>query len=568
MAIFYPSNVRDFHHSEGEKLVYKALHKLSDEYVVFYSFRWLGTITQRRSEGEADFVVLHPLKGILSIEVKAGDIGYRGGNWIQTNRHTGEEKVIDPLGQAAESEHRISDFLRRKGIPTMPLMGRAAWFTSVAVPKGAHLPMEAVPDIILDEGSLADPEAALERVYDYWRRNLHYVRAPELSRSEFQEMIRLLMPEFRFTRTISSTNLTAQPTIVRLTRQQGAVLDFLEDQRTCAIHGPAGTGKTVLAVEKARRLAEEGRKVLYLCYNEFLLDHIRRENQGSPVSFHNVRSLAEELMGKCGETDAEEVRAFETWFPEEGESTWPYEDVVVDEGQDLTDTMLETLWLLTDEREGAFYVFYDRNQRVIRREKRNWIDANAECRVVLSRDVRNTAEIASSMASVIGLKRRKQYINEVHGFQPCMSLYRDPAGLHRICDNFVKEMLENHVKLEEMVILSIHSLPHSGLAGVGKIYGIPVSVEPEAGKVWLTNVYRFKGLEAKAVLLLDVEMSALTNPFTRRLIYTGGSRASAYLKLALKEDIPKNGYGALLSQMGAEGKSARDLAAFWGMEIK
>ncbi|WP_040380235.1 ATP-binding domain-containing protein [uncultured Dialister sp.] len=95
-----------------------------------------------------------------------------------------------------------------------------------------------------------------------------------------------------------------------------------------------------------------------------------------------------------------------------------------------------------------------------------------------------------------------------------------------------------------------------------------MSVEPEAGKVWLTNVYRFKGLEAKAVLLVDVEMSALPNPFTRRLIYTGGSRAAAYLKLALKEDIPKNGCGALLSQMGAEGKNARDLAAFWDMEIK
>lgn len=288
----------------------------------------------------------------------------------------------------------------------MPLMGRAAWFTSMAV-----------PDIILDEGSLEDPEAALERVYDYWRRNLHYVRAPELSRSEFQEMIRLLMPEFRFTRTISFTNLAAQPTIVRLTRQQGAVLDFLEDQRTCAIHGPAGTGKTVLAVEKARRLAEEGRKVLYLCYNEFLLDHIWRENQSSTVSFHNVRSLAEELMGKCGEMDAEEVRAFETWFPEEGEgeSSWLYEDVVVDEGQDLTDTMLETLWLLTDEREGAFYVFYDRNQWVIRREKTDWIDANAECRVVLSRDVRNTAEIASSMAKENLMLWTNQVIREQIG---------------------------------------------------------------------------------------------------------------------------------------------------------
>ncbi len=80
MAIFYPFHVTDFHGSEGEKLVYEALHRLSNDYVVFYSFRWLGTITQRRSEGEADFVVLHPSKGVLSIEVKAGDIGYRGGN--------------------------------------------------------------------------------------------------------------------------------------------------------------------------------------------------------------------------------------------------------------------------------------------------------------------------------------------------------------------------------------------------------------------------------------------------------------------------------------------------------
>lgn len=69
-----------------------------------------GPLPSGRSEGESDFVVFHPSKGVLSIEVKAGDSGYRGGNWIQTNRHTGEEKVIDSLGQAAESEQRNDQF--------------------------------------------------------------------------------------------------------------------------------------------------------------------------------------------------------------------------------------------------------------------------------------------------------------------------------------------------------------------------------------------------------------------------------------------------------------------------
>ena len=69
MAKFYPTLINSFHGSEGERLVYEALSKLNNEYVIFHSYRWLGELNQRRSEGEADFVILHPKKGILSIEV-------------------------------------------------------------------------------------------------------------------------------------------------------------------------------------------------------------------------------------------------------------------------------------------------------------------------------------------------------------------------------------------------------------------------------------------------------------------------------------------------------------------
>ena len=64
MAKMYPSVVQDFHNSQGEKLVYEALSTLNNDYTVFYSYRWLGTSQQYRSEGEADFLVLHPRKGI------------------------------------------------------------------------------------------------------------------------------------------------------------------------------------------------------------------------------------------------------------------------------------------------------------------------------------------------------------------------------------------------------------------------------------------------------------------------------------------------------------------------
>ena len=49
------------------------------------------------SDGEADFVILHLVLGILSVEVKYGGVAYREGNWIQINRFSGTEKVIDPF---------------------------------------------------------------------------------------------------------------------------------------------------------------------------------------------------------------------------------------------------------------------------------------------------------------------------------------------------------------------------------------------------------------------------------------------------------------------------------------
>ena len=67
MPKFYPTIINSFHGSEGERLVYEALSKLNNEYVIFHSYRWLGELNQRRSEGEADFVILHPKKGILSV---------------------------------------------------------------------------------------------------------------------------------------------------------------------------------------------------------------------------------------------------------------------------------------------------------------------------------------------------------------------------------------------------------------------------------------------------------------------------------------------------------------------
>ena len=68
MAIFIP-NVKpeDFNNSYGEMKVYEALRSLNDQYTVFYSLSWVG-VNDKRTVGEADFVIAHPDKGIFVMQ--------------------------------------------------------------------------------------------------------------------------------------------------------------------------------------------------------------------------------------------------------------------------------------------------------------------------------------------------------------------------------------------------------------------------------------------------------------------------------------------------------------------
>ena len=146
-------------------------------------------------------------------------------------------------------------------------------------------------------------------------------------------------------------------------------------------------------------------------------------------------------------------------------------------------------------------------------------------------------------------------MNNVHGEKPKAVFYTDKAALKGIAERFVKTMQENRVALEDMVILSVHSLEHSALHGVRSLAGIPVSNTLEEGKVWVTTTRKYKGLEAKAVLLVDVEVSKLTDAVMQRMIYIGGSRANTYLKVAFYEDVEKSDYRGIVDALQEQMKN-------------
>lgn len=546
MAKFYPTIINGFHSSEGERLVYEAFSKLNNEYVIFHSYHWLGEINQRRSEGEADFVVLHPKKGILSIEVKTGGISYCNGNWVQTNRYTKENKIIDPLGQAAESQFRIQNYLRKHYHGQMPVIGRAAWFPSVSIHDKITLPLEVNRDIIFDVGSLINPSEDLDKAFLYWKENLGF-RQTELCMHDFKDVIKLLMPNFRIVESVASTALEAKRSFILMNRQQASILYFLQEQPTAVIHGPAGTGKTMLAIEKAKILASKGEKVLYLCFNEFLLSYLQEHYKQSSIIFHNVRSLAEELMPQQEYSISEIIPMFIEYFLNEyDDCLWPYDHVVIDEGQDIPESILEHISILTDMLNGHFYVFYDKNQYIMMHKSTCWLDTYGDCRLVLYKNCRNTAEIARTIGTTVENIKEDIYVNNLSGIIPKGSFYQNAKELMWIVSNFVIRMIEDKLKIEDIVILTTSSIENSILQNIKRVGGIPISTTPKKSHILFTSVRKFKGLEAKAVLLIDIYVDKLNDELHKRLVYVGCSRASTYLQMAFYDNVEPSEYKTII----------------------
>ena len=575
MAKFYPDTPGSFNGSEGEEQVYETLQELDSHYVVFHSFRWVGDGNRTDMDGEADFVVFHPDYGILVIEVKDGDISYENGCWYSTPRDTHQKKIISPFLQAVSSKHRIIDELN-KYMRFAPWTFHAVWFTNFDKSQLHDYPLEAPREIILDRDDLNWPEEAIRKVFDFWYEQFK-IRRIRLSDEGIKHCVDILQPTIRVAQTVRTSLEGQEKETVRLTNQQYALLHFLQEQEMAAIHGAAGTGKTILAVEKAKMLANNDEDVLLLCFNEFLWERLRNMELNHHIIIHNERTLAEELMQDTTIPFKEVISRFELFFAENFEdATWKYKNVIIDEAQDFPSDVLAHIHRLVLARGGIFYVFYDREQSIITRKlsdgslKENanaWIDRSMDCRLVLYQNCRNTAEISKTLCC-IGKIKTKGYVNENHGEIPLVQFCTQEKDIISAAESFVNQNIGAGISLSDMVILTTHTLKDSLLTKAEKIAKIPLSHRQEPGKIWFTTVRRFKGLEAKAVLIVDTKTSELSDKISQRLLYVGCSRASAKLKVLILDDVRRKDYPVTLAALGTKMERRKDIADWLGMYLE
>src|SRR4051794_27325984 len=124
MARMYPRTLlKGDVKSEAESYVFDRLEEqLDDEWECFHSASWMIKDPENGAkDGEADFVIAHPDKGIICLEVKGGGIECRHGEWFRIEK--GDlKRMKDPFAQALDHRYNLSrliedvDGWRRHGL--------------------------------------------------------------------------------------------------------------------------------------------------------------------------------------------------------------------------------------------------------------------------------------------------------------------------------------------------------------------------------------------------------------------------------------------------------------------
>ena len=559
-------------HGSERLVAQKLVEQLPEGADVFYSQMRLTAGPGKSGglqEGEADFIILHPAEGLLVLEVKGGNIRYDARTQEYVRLARASTVTVDPFRQAQKNLHALLERLRRAlpgGANPPCAYGYAAIFPDCECIGPA--PQGLSSAVVLSSTDLPFLDRRVAAILGEFRRG---PRKP-LDAATTERIRDGISPRMVLRQPLSLRILGQERELVRLTEQQLELLDVLRHADRVAVRGVAGSGKTLLACEQARRLAAAGTRTLLVCFNrhlaETIADRFARDPQGAPLigdrrlvvdTFHG---FAREACRRAhvpfdipagdqsrfwNETAAELLLEAAERLPGER-----FGAVVLDEGQDFREDWFPALesWLDTSTpgRPTRILAFYDPEQNLFvedapgggLRENGGFLADLPQFE--LPWNCRNTRQIASHCG---GLLRREILIrreapegSQVRLLPPAADPAERRAAVERELDRWLGR---EKLKSGQVAALSPFRADKCCLSGATSLGKWPLTSSVERWRkgegVLLQTIRAFKGLEADAVILFDAPSPRPRSALTNSDLYVACSRAKHELVVVPSEPL-------------------------------
>jgi hypothetical protein len=275
MARLIPSFMDD-RTPPGERDVFNLLAAGPEDWVALHSLDLAPW--NRGLRTEIDFVLIVPDSGILCIEVKSHEnLSFDGYRWRP------ETITRSPFKQAQDGRYafhrRLAELVPKfRHVPVVHCcIFPRSWFDlppNLSVQPWELMDMRAFRAFTRGDALSRDLRTRVERsiAADSKLRPLSHA----LSRNEVDEIVESCVPVQKRRPDAREQIVRREEELERILRsQQKSLLQLGSLNERLIVSGGAGTGKTLIAMEVARRAAEGGRRTALLCFNQLVGDWMK-----------------------------------------------------------------------------------------------------------------------------------------------------------------------------------------------------------------------------------------------------------------------------------------------------
>jgi len=466
--------------------------------------------------GEIDFVICGP-DGLFVLEVKGGGVSCHEGIWETTNRYGETERLREsPFKQAEGALHGLRGKLPAS-LSNVFVVGYG-----VVMPDVDRLPNSAEWDraVLADGRDFRQFEKWLERFVRHW-----CVKDPRKSAATPRQLKVLqqhLRPDFEAVVPLHVSSHEVEMRIARLTEDQLRLIDVVEANPRVICSGGAGTGKTMLALELAKRWGASGMKTALACHSPWLKRFLERNAVPGLIV-----SLTESLHVAAKRASIERFDA-----------------LIVDEGQDILN--MDALAHLDSCLQGGiskgrWCFFHDVNNQSglcgsYVPDAYEYLENICPVRIPLKTNCRNSLPILQRIQGDLDADVGNSGVGDGPVVREVCVADSDKA-IHAL-----EKELYDLVDVEgfnpgDIVVLSPLPFVQSWTSSLSENLRDSISVLDDASPrnmnrhtIGFAQIWDFKGLESAVVVLVDMPRPGHSKPL-RSLHYVGMSRARALLSM-------------------------------------
>ncbi len=543
--MIYPPKFPKSIDNPAEENVFKALAKLpKDGFDIYYSKCFSGSSGNENSDYEIDFLLIdkrnNRFNGLLIIEVKGGSLSYSAKEncWFQNKRRMDH----GPDDQAKKNKYNL--LKRYKNILRNVPTDWALWFPEGLSSAGSFTPTHLAPWQVMDYQAIDEVEDVIDNIFSNIQERYAYHEGEPIETYK-NKLEKSLLRGMGIVQPMNILLKKYEEKYIYLEKMQKMFFEQMYQQKRIAVSGGAGTGKTIMATAAAIDFANEGKKVLLLCYNRMLSEALKKacdHENITAITFHSfaydfITSIESDWFADKNTNDhffnIETLPKKFVKLIENHPDTFKYDALIVDEAQDLSEHWMESVLKLTS-KDANVVILFDENQDIFERQFQI-PEHDSFIKLKLRYNFRNTLAISEYVTDKTNIPISSKETPE--GLPVDTVSFSNVEELTKQLEFTIQQLVTiEKISCRDITILVDGHLNEHPLNQIKKIALYPLlpwhdDVERENKTLHFTSINRFKGLESPIVLLV---LNGGIEDVNTKMFYTQCTRAKSMLKVFCK----------------------------------